>query len=730
MKKLFPSLGLCVCAIVCAANLFAQTVAVHGVVRDAELNEGIEGARVTLRPTRIGAITDSGGRFAIASVPHGRYSLVVVRLGYAPDTTVINIQDTIGSIEIALQPESEQEEIVVSGTRTMRSISDVPVRVEAIPQEEVEEKIMMRPASVAMLLNESAGIRVQNTSGTSNTANIRIQGLDGRYTQLLIDGIPSFSGMAAGFGITQMIPLNLRQVEIVKGANSGLYGPDAIAGVVNFLTKNPTVDPQLSALVNVTTQRGYDASAFFGQDFEPVGLTFLASYNHQDRYDVNGDNFSDLAGFTRVTVTPKLTYTDSSVRLAGTISYFSEDRLGGVMTAQRSEIGKTVPYLESNKTTRWNAAGAIDWTLAELSSIAVRAAGMHLGRDSYYGATPFNGVQEFLFGDAAYTTAIGVHTLLAGSTFSFERFDDRTPDAESRSYSYSDLGLWLQEEMAYDKWKLLVSGRYDHQNSFGEFFTPRVSVMYKPSGILSFRFGGGTGFKAPTIFLEDAELYGFRNARPITGLRAELARSLSFDVNYRILLGDVAATVNAAIYGTNLEHALVLNGDSLSSNVIRIQNASGLTRTRGGELSSQLTLDAFKLSLSYAYLITQQEDRGQVYPLELNPHHWLGIVVMYENEVLGLKAGIENYYTSPQRLDGNPYREETPSYWLNGFMVEKSFGQIRLFLNAENIFDVRQTRYEPTFLGNPSMGDFRPLRVWAPLEGRAFNGGVRFVLGS
>jgi outer membrane receptor for ferrienterochelin and colicins len=729
MKKLLPGLCLSALFVVIVPDLLAQTSTVQGVVVDGERREGIEGARVTLRPSKKGDMTDSVGRFEIRSVARGQYNVVVTRLGYKSDTVAIALEDSTLFVQVTLEPETQEEEIVISGTRTMRSISDVAIRVEAIPQEEVEEKIMMRPASVAMLLNESAGIHVQNTSGASNTANIRIQGLDGRYTQLLIDGIPSFSGMAAGFGITQLIPLNLRQVEIVKGANSGLYGPEAIAGVINFITKEPSAEPHISALLNATTESGYDASAFYSQNYDPLGLTLLASYNHQDRFDVDRDNFSDLAGYDRLTLTPKLTYAAGDIHISSTLSFFSEDRLGGVMNATRGDVGKPAPYLESNKTTRWNAATSFDWSLTPISTLAVRGAGMHLGRDSYYGATPFNGIQTFAFGDVAYTTTISEHTMLAGSAITIESFNDRTPDIpQPRSYSYNDLGVWLQDEIAYDQWKLLISGRFDHHQSFGDFFTPRASVMYKPLGTLSFRVGGGTGFKAPTIFLEEAEEQGFRNVQPINDVRAEQARSLSFDINYRFIFGDIAATFNAAVYGTNLDHALVLRSDSVPNSTVRIENADGLTTTRGAELNSQFTLDDFKLSVAYAYLTTEQHNAGSVYALELNPSHWLGVVLMYEDAALGIKAGIENYYTSPQDVEGDPFRTKTPSYWLNGFMIEKSFGAIKIFLNAENIFDVRQTRYEPTFLGDPATGDYRPLRVWAPLEGRAFNGGVRFVL--
>jgi len=299
-----------------AQSADAQSGTVKGVVYDSATHEGLAGARVAIKETKLGAIAKEDGHFLIRNVPFGILQLVVTSYGHEPQTVGIELGQLSDSIEVNVALPAvltANEEVVVSGTRTERSISDVPVRVEAIPQEEVEEKLMMRPASVAMLLSETAGIRVQNTSGTSNTANIRIQGLDGRYTQVLVDGIPSFSGMAAGFGITQLMPLNLRQVEIVKGASSALFGADAISGIVNFITKEPREEAEVSGVLNVTSQKGYDVSGYYGERFDKIGVTGLVSYNRQQRFDVNGDNFSDLAEYSRFTISPKLTYQFSDV---------------------------------------------------------------------------------------------------------------------------------------------------------------------------------------------------------------------------------------------------------------------------------------------------------------------------------------------------------------------------------------------------------------------------------
>ena len=718
--------------IFCSRFTFAQTYSISGSVFDSLSKESLPGVRIKILNSKIGAITNAEGHFLISGIIPGSYEIKISRIEYNSVITKITVTSSDSTeLMIYLSPlHTEAEEVVISGTRTVRSIDDVPVRVEAIPQEEVEEKILMRPASVSMLLSETPGIRVQNTSGTSNSANLRIQGLDGRYTQILVDGIPSFSGLASGFGITQLLPLNLRQVEIVKGASSALYGADAISGIVNFLTKEPHEEEELTAIVNLTSQKGYDISAFYRGKWNAFGFTTLLSYNHQMMFDVNGDNFTDLAGYSRIAFSPKIEYKLSDGLLATVSSgYFHEKRLGGVMNASESTLGKTGPYLERNISERVNSTLSIDWKIDTERSAMLRAAGTHLDRNSYYGTTPFDAAQTFLFADGFYSLNTGIHSMQVGVAYNSENFSDKTLNISvSRSYLFNDIGAWLQDELSFSQsWKLLGSARIDHHNTYGTFLTPRASILFKESPSLTFRLGGGTGFKAPTIFLEDAELHGFRNVLPISNAVAEQAQSMTFDADYKFIFGDIAAKFNFVLYSTWLEHALIIDADSLANGAIFIRNVTGITLSRGGELTGQFSAGNFKLSISYAYLDTRQTDHSTTEELELNPRHWLGIVLMYENKDAGIKAGLENYFTSPQHLYNNPYRTISPGFWLNGFMIEKAFGSIHLFVNAENIFDVRQTRFEPTFTGNPETGDFHPLHIYAPLEGRAFNGGIRIV---
>lgn len=202
--------------------------------------------------------------------------------------------------------EEELEAIVVRSMRSSRVIEDIPSRVEVIAGEELAEKGNMKPGDIRMLLNESTGIQTQQTSATSYNSSIRIQGLDGKYTQLLRDGLPLYSGYSGGLSLMQIPPLDLAQVEVIKGSASTLYGGGAIAGLVNLISKRPSEDGDLDLMVNGTSALGLDVSAFYSEQFEKVGTTIFASFNKGTAYDPSSVGLTAIPEFDRITVNPKI----------------------------------------------------------------------------------------------------------------------------------------------------------------------------------------------------------------------------------------------------------------------------------------------------------------------------------------------------------------------------------------------------------------------------------------
>src|SRR6478752_6925699 len=195
-------------------------------------------------------------------------------------TGIAKAQNTTDTTSIYKTDQTqEMEEVVISSTRSSRTIRDIPTRVEFIAGEELDEKANMKPGDIRMVLNESTGITTQQTSATSANASIRIQGLDGRYTQILKDGLPLYAGFSGGLGLLQTPPLDLKQFEVIKGSSSTLYGGGAIAGLVNLISKAPKEERELNFHFDITSASGLNTSGFYGQKFKKVGVTLFASRN-------------------------------------------------------------------------------------------------------------------------------------------------------------------------------------------------------------------------------------------------------------------------------------------------------------------------------------------------------------------------------------------------------------------------------------------------------------------
>ncbi|MDE6121870.1 MAG: TonB-dependent receptor, partial [Duncaniella dubosii] len=264
MKKISILLAVMVLSLqaVCAQNIFKAKII------DGDCGETLVGATAIIPGTDKGAIADADGFLTITGIPDGPQTIVFSCVGYETERKkfVFPLANPGDINVISLEEdENELEEVVVTATRGTRTFNDLPTRVEFIGSEELEEKSLMKPGDIRMLLSESTGIQTQQTSAISGNSLIKIQGLDGKYTQILKDGFPAFSGAAAGLGLLQTPPLDLRQVEIIKGSSSTLYGGGAIAGLVNLVSKTPEEKRDFQIQLNGTTAKGLDVNSFYGE---------------------------------------------------------------------------------------------------------------------------------------------------------------------------------------------------------------------------------------------------------------------------------------------------------------------------------------------------------------------------------------------------------------------------------------------------------------------------------
>ena len=686
----------------------------------------VEGALV--RAGAAAAQTDAGGR-AVLRVPAGSHLVRAARIGFLPESVAVVLRaaaDT--SIEIRLATSADElEEVVVSATRGERRIEDEAVRVEVLVREEIEEKMLMTPGDVAMMLNETSGLRVQTTSPSLGGASVRIQGLAGRYTQVLSDGLPLYGGQAGALGLLQIPPMDLAQVEVIKGAASALYGAQALGGVVNLVSRRPGPDAERELLVNATTRGGADGVLWLSRRLgERWGYTLLAGAHGQERRDVDEDGWTDLPGYRRAVVRPRMFWSDGSGRsLLLTAGTTLEDRVGGTLPGRTAPDG--APYAESLDTRRLDAGTIGRFLLGGGRLLTVRGSATGQRHAHRFGAVPEDDRHLTWFGEASLAVPHGRATWIGGAAFQRERY--RSAQLPSAGFDNAVPSAFAQVDVNPSAAVALGAAvRLDAHDEYGTFVDPRLSLLVRasPDGPLAgwtARGSAASGTFAPTPFTEDTEVTGLTPVLPIDALVAERALTGSIDVNGT--LGGIE--VNGTLFGSVVRHPVAVVEPPEAPGRLRLVSAARPTRTSGTELLARWRRAPFAVTGSWTFIESTELDptTGGRRVAPLVPRHAVGVVAMWEREDVG-RAGLELYHTGRQSLDDNPYRAASPPYLVVGLLVERRIGRARFFVNAENLGDVRQTKFDPLVRATPGPGGRWTTDAWTELAGRTINGGVRW----
>lgn len=688
----------------------------------------LPGATALLVGTGKGATADHNGVVTIAAVPNGRQVIACSYIGYKERADTFSFPLSADTVTIYLEHAGEEmEEVVISSTRSNRSIRDIPTRVEFIAGEELEEKGNMKPGDIRMMLNESTGIQTQQVSATSANSSIRIQGLDGRYTQLLKDGFPLYAGFSGGLGLLQTPPLDLKQVEVIKGAASTLYGGGAIAGLVNLVSKVPTTERDLRFLVNGTSAGGLDLNGFYGQRFNKVGLTIFVSRNSNKAYDPSNTGFTAIPKFERYVFNPKLfAYFSPKTQLSLGVNYSTEDRTGGDILYIKGRGDSTHSYYEKNKSDRFSTQFSFSHDFSEGSSITVKNSISNFKRTISIPRYTFDGRQWSTYSEVSYHRQQENMDWVAGVNAYTDNFKEQPTDTlPKRNYQQNTLGAFLQNTWKANHWLQVETGlRGDYVIDYGLVLLPRVSALFKISPEWSSRVGGGLGYKTPTIFTEETERIQYKSVLPVNAGINKLERSYgaNFDLNYKTSLFEdkVSFSINQLFFYTRINRPLLLH--AAPGNLYRLENVEGFIDTKGWETNVKFGYGDFKLFIGYTFTDARLDENAIIRDNPLTARHRLNNVLMYEKEDKW-KVGLEAYYYSRQSLtDGTTGKP----YWICGFMAEKIWEKFSLFVNFENYLDTRQTRFDTIYNGTVTHPVFRD--IYAPLDGFVVNGGLKLKL--
>ncbi|MGO4772144.1 TonB-dependent receptor domain-containing protein [Flavobacterium sp. W22_SRS_FK3] len=702
------------------------------IVKDNKTQKELIGVSVQIQNTKLSGITDENGAIEFNSVENGDQKIIFNFLGYEEFSLNVIFPKQNGKIlkvQLITSEEEELDEVVVQSTRTSRTIRNTPTRIESIDAEELDEKANMKPANVSMVLHESTGLQVQQTSATSGNASIRVQGLDGRYTQLLKDGYANFGNFASGLSILEIPPLDLQQVEVIKGPSSTLYGGGAIAGVINFISKTPKEKGEYNFILNQSNITQTNIGGYASQRKGKFGYSILGLVNFQKAFDVDDDDFSETPKSHNFTINPRLFYYPSenlSFMLGN--SFTKTNMEGGDMHVIAGDANLYHAYFEENKTFRNTTTFELDKKFESQSSFKLKQSLSFFDRVINIPDYEFSGINVNAFTDASYVINKEKYTLISGANFVYDNFEQRNSGVlDAKSFT---TGMYVQHTWDVSETIKLENGlRFDNvsysNNNFSKnqtFFLPKISALFKINSQWSSRIGAGLGYKIPTVFTEQTESVQYQNVLALQNVKAEKSIGGTADINYKVnILSDLKFSVNQMFFITKISKPLVLENDAVYSFFV---NASDPVLSKGFETNIKLIFrEDFKLFAGYTFTdATAKYLKGNQF-LPLLPNNKVNLALIYEKEN-NFKMGLEGYFTDEQFLyDGT----KTPTYWEFGFMVEKTLWRnFAFFINFENFTDTRQSNYKRVVNdphNKPTFDD-----IWTHTEGFTINGGVKIKL--
>ena len=649
--------------------------------------ENLSYVNIYIQNTKFGTSSNDEGYYQIKNIPSGTYKIVVSSLGYKTKTIEITFNKDEKIIQnFSLVSDNSLDEIVVSGNLkpVSKSASSVPVDVYS------KSFFKKNPTpSIFESLQNVNGVRPQLNCNVCNTGDIHINGLEGPYTFVLIDGMPIVSGLSTVYGLTGIPQALIQRVEVVKGPASTLYGSEAVGGIINIITKKPSNSPMLfvdsfsSSWEEINTDIGFKYNA----SKKIQGLLGINYFNYQNIIDNNNDNFTDLTLQNRISIFNKLNIERSNNKLfTVAFRYVYEDRWGGETNWNKNFRGTDLVYGESIYTSRWETFGTYELPTTENIRLQFSANGHH--QDSFYGTDSYKADQLIAFGQLVYNKKIKKkHDLLFGIAYRYTTYDDNTfatseSDGVTNKPSIIHLpGVFLQDEMNLtNQHKLLIGARYDYNSLHGTIFSPRVNYKWNSKNNKNIlRFSVGNGFRVANIFTEDhAALSG---AREVV-FEGELSPETSWNanVNYvkKISINNTLVSLDASGFYTHFNNRILPDYET-DPNKIIYANLNGFSVSKGVSLNSDIS---FPLGLSMnigATLMDVSIHENNIKKRQLLTESFSGVwSISYKLKKSRIKIDYTGNVYGPMKLpllsELDPRKGESPWFSIQNIQVTKNIG--------------------------------------------------------
>ena len=665
-------------------NCYSQKNTLSGKVSDN--SGGLSYANIYIKNTKLGTSSSENGQYQIKNIPNGTYTVIISSIGYKTKSRKITFNKNDKTIRnFLLESDNSLDEIVVSGTLRPVSKSASPVPVDVYGKSFFKKN---PTPSIFESLQNVNGVRPQLNCNVCNTGDIHINGLEGPYTFVLIDGMPIVSGLSTVYGLTGIPQALIERIEIVKGPASTLYGSEAVGGIINIITKKPSNSPTLSvdSFSSSWGEINTDIGFRYQLSEKIQGLTGINYFNYQNIIDNNDDGFTDLTLQNRISIFNKLNFKRKKNKLfTVAFRYLYEDRWGGETNWNKIFRGTDQIYGESIYTSRWETFGTYQLPTSENISFQFSANGHQ--QNSFYGIDSYNANQLIAFGQFVINKKVKkIHNILLGIAYRYTSYDDNTfatfeNDGVTNKPSIIHLpGIFIQDEISFNnQHKILLGVRYDFNSIHGAIFSPRVNYKWNSNDNKNIvRISVGNGFRVANVFTEDhAALTGAREVE----FEGELAPETSWNtnINYvkKITTENVFINLDASAFYTYFNNRILPDYET-DVNKIIYANLDGFSVSKGFSLNSDITFqNGLNVNLGATLMdvtITENDNKKQQLLTESFSGVWS---ISYRFKSNGIKIDYTGNTYGPMRLprlsDTDPREENSPWFSIQNIQITKKF---------------------------------------------------------
>jgi outer membrane receptor for ferrienterochelin and colicins len=649
----------------------------------------------------IGSQADWEGKFLLENLPHGKQIIQISGVGFKTTKRFVQIQkDKITTVSFEIEPDQTAlNEVVVSGTmkETLVNLSSTPIEIYT------PTFFKKNPTpSLFEALNMVNGVRPQLNCSVCNTGDIHINGMEGAYTMITIDGMPILSALSTVYGLSGIPNSMVERIEVIKGPASTLYGSEAVGGLINVITKNPVKAPIVSLDLNSTSYGEYTLDGAVKAKIGKANTMLSANYfNFQNRFDKNNDGFTDVTLQNRISIFNKWSFERKQNRTFTMASrYVYEDRFGGELNWQKEDRGGDKIYGESILTKRWELISNYQLPI-DNQQVNFHFSYNNHDQNSFYGNKAYLAKQEIAFGQLIWDKKIGKnHDALFGLALRFTFYDDNNTLTQDENDSTLNKpsktclpGAFFQDEIKLNaRNTVLVGLRYDYNAIHGGIFSPRVNWKYNSNKSDIFRLSFGTGYRVVNLFSEDETAYsGARKVVVKPNLNPE--KSWNTNLNYQKIITSTIGfiSMDASIFYTYFTNKVVADYDTDPSKVI-FDNLKGYGELKGASFNVETNLtNGLKFTLGTTYTDIYRIENKVKIRQKKTPIFTTNYAVSYTHPKSQIAFDFTgNVYGSMDLpLITNDIRSaQSPIFNISNLQISRRFNNgLQIYLGAKNLFN-------------------------------------------